>query len=390
MWELGIGLLLVGYFLLMRFNPIRASLGDGWRCMRRYPVLWRTLAWLAFANALFLLAARLVAQTRGEAQLVWLRPGWNDPAVWLHGAPESLWWLPAAEIRAGLRASILPALETVAGLFNNVVTTFPVAVLAAVGLLLNRRRSLTQLFMVLHRRFGFWAWLLVLAVLVGALATIGKAILYFQPAWIPVAWIAQWGPAVASLGALFEYVFGVGVQAYLILHAYAWVRGLSFDRAALREVAIRRLGAAAKWAGLVLLAQVLLIELPMVLSFARGWPAPPNAMEDWLHAARLSLAVALLLFASMQAWLTLHGETLGRAWWAHWRMLRHHAWSIAWFLIIAAMHCFALQFLRAVVLQGLGEDTAPGVLWTLVWPLFLGVVGGWLLAAWVCLFKRCE
>jgi hypothetical protein len=390
MRELALGLLLIGYFLLMRFNPIRASLGDGWRCIRRYPVIWRTLALLAFANAAFLAAAQLNAHARGEAQLVWMRAGWNDPAVWLHGAPESLWWLPAAEVRTGLIASILPALETVAGLFNNVVTTFPVAVLAAVGLILNRRRSLAQLFTVLRRRFGIASWLLLLAILVCAIATIGKAILYFRPAWVPIMWIAQWGPAVAALAALFEYIFGVGVQAYLILHAYAWVRGLSFERAAMREVAIRRLGAAAKWAGLVLLAQVLLIELPLVLSFARGWPAPPDAMDGWLRNARMSLAIALLLFASMQAWLTLHGETLGRAWSAHWRMLRDHAWSIAWFLIIAALHCFVLQFLRIVVLQGLGEETAPGVLWTLIWPLLLGVVAGWLLAAWVCLFKRCE
>jgi len=60
------------------------------------------------------------------------------------------------------------------------------------------------------------------------------------------------------------------------------------------------------------------------------------------------------------------------------------------FLIIAAVHCFALQFLRAAVLQGLGEDTAPGILWTLLWPIPLGLVAGWLLSAWVCLFKRSE
>ena len=71
-------------------------------------------------------------------------------------------------------------------------------------------------------------------------------------------------------------------------------------------------------------------------------------------------------------------------------MLRHHAWHLSWFLIIAGTHCYALHFLRALVLQGLGEDTAPGVLWTLIWPLVFGLVAGWLLASWVCLFKRSE
>ncbi len=390
MRELALGLILVGYFLLMRYNPIRASLGDGWRCLRRYPALWRTLAWLAFANALFLFAARLSAHWRGDLQLMWMRPGWNDPVAWLQGTPDSLWWLPPGEIRALLRSSALPTLETVAGLFNNIVTTFPIAVFAALALILNRRRSLVRLWGVVHRRFGAWSMLLLLGIVACAVATIAKAILFFRPPWIPDWWIAQWGPATAAAGALFEYVFGVGVQAYLILFAYAWVRGISFEGQAMREVAMRRLGAAAKWAGIVLLAQTLLIELPLVLSFANQWPAPPEAMGNWLRPARIGLAIALLLCASMQAWLTLHGETLGRAWHAHWRLMRHHAWQVLWFFIIAAVHCFALQFLRAVVLQGLGEDTSLGILWTLLWALPLGLVGGWLLSAWICLFKRSE
>jgi len=390
MRELALGLTLVGYVLLMRTNPVRASLGDGWRCIRRYPVIWGSLAWLAFANALFLFAARLSAHWAGEPQLMWMRPGWNDPSAWLSGTPDSLWWMPPQNIRAILAASVLPSLETTAGLFNNVVTTFPVAVFAALSLLLNRRRSLVQLAKVLYRRFGAWSALLVLVVLVCAAATIGKATLFFRPGWIPNAWSMQWGPAIAATAALFEYLFGIAVQAYLILHAYAWVRGLSFQRHAMREVAIRRLGAAAKWAGLVLFVQAVFIELPLVLAFAINWPAAPEVMGDWLRIPRAITSALLLLFVSMQAWLTLHGETLGRAWKAHWRMLRAHAWSVGWYLIIAAVHCFGLHFLRSVVLHGLGEETAPGVLWTLLWPLVFGLVAGWLLASWVCLFKRCE
>jgi hypothetical protein len=289
-----------------------------------------------------------------------------------------------------LSESVLPSLETVAGIFNNVVTTFPVAVFAAVGLLLNRRGSLRLMSKVLHRRFGAWSALLLLALLLCASASVAKAILYFRPAWIPDAWWLQWGPATAAIAALFEYLFGVGVQAYLILHAYAWVRGISFDRHAMRDVAFRRFGAAAKWSGIVLVTQAVFIELPLVLAFAAHWPTPPEFIGDWLRASRAILSGTLLLFASMQAWLTLHGETLRRAWKAHLRMLWHHAWSIAWFLIIATIHCFAVQFLRACVLQGLGEDTAPGVLWTLLWPILFGLVAGWLLASWVCLFKRSE
>jgi len=385
---LALGLTLFGYALLMRSNPVRSSLGDGWRCLRRYSVLWRTLAWMALANALFLLAVRFTDEWRSGTPPLLMRPGWTDPGAWLKGTPDSLWWLPASSVRDTLEGSILPAFEMTVGLFNNVVTTFPLAIFAAVGLILNRRRTLVLLGGALWRRFGIGAWLLLPFVLVCALATIAKAILYFRPGWAE-PWI-PWGPAVAAASVIFEYLLGVGIQAYLILHAYAWVRGMSFEQNAMREVAIRRLSAASKWAGLVLCVQVLLIELPLLASFYYGWPGSPDVVTGHLAWVRYVFAGLLLLFMSMQAWLTLHGETLRRAFAAHWRLIRRHWWAVSWFVITAFVHCFGLQFLRAAVMRGVGEETVPGIVWAMIWPWIFGLVAGWLLAAWVCLFKRCE
>jgi hypothetical protein len=385
---LALGLTLVGYALLMRSNPVRSSFGDGWRCLRRYSVLWRTLAWMALANALFLLAVRFTDEWRSGIQPMLMRPGWTDAGAWLKGTPDSLWWLPASSVRATLEASVLPACEMTAGLFNNVVTTFPLAVFAALGLLLNRRRTLVLLGRALWRRFGVAAWLLLPLILACALATMAKAVLYFRPPWAEM-WM-QWGPAVAAASAVFEYLFGVGIQAYLILHAYAWVRGLSFEPNAMREVAIRRLGAASKWAGIVLCAQMLLIELPLVGSFYFRWPGTPDVVTAHLQWVRYVLAGLLLVFLSMQAWLTLHGETLKRAWQAHWCLVRRHWWAVSWFVVVAFVHCFALQFFRAAVARGVGDETVPGIVWAILWPWIFGLVAGWLLASWVCLFKRCE
>ena len=53
-------LLACGYLLVMVASPVRASLLNGWRCVRRYPVIWRMLGLLGFAHALFHLAVRLV------------------------------------------------------------------------------------------------------------------------------------------------------------------------------------------------------------------------------------------------------------------------------------------------------------------------------------------
>jgi hypothetical protein len=391
---LALALLVGGYALLILTNPVRHSLRDGWRCLRRYPVIWRMLAWLGCANALFHLAVNL-AWGR-QTPLSWARPGINDPGAWLSGTPDSVWWLPGSAVRESLQASLLPALESLAGLFNNVITTFPVAVFVGFGLLFNVGGIFGTLRTAMVRRFGAWAWLLLSGVVVCALAVVAKAALYFYPPLAPVAVRAQWdevwfrwAPMVAWPAALFEYLLGLVVQAYLILHAYAWVRGITFEPYAMREVAVRRLGASVKWAAWVMLAQSLFLELPRALTFAY-WPQQIGPVMQWLEPVPLVLSAVLLLFLSMQAWLTLHGETLGRAWRAHWRLLRRHGWDLCWLVIVAGVHLVAVQFLRAAVLRGLGEQTALGVAWTLIWPWLAGVVAGWLLASWICLFKRLE
>jgi hypothetical protein len=389
MQSIALALTLGGYVMLMLTNPVRESLADGWRCVRRYPVIWRTIALLALANALFLLAVRLTHHLRETPELVWMRAGWNDPTAWLTGTPDSLWWLPPAGARDLLGASVLPGLEFLAGIFNGIVVTFPVAMWIAGGLIFNRHGWTRILFGALRRRIGAGVWLVFPLLLLAGCATWAKAIFYFRPQWIPEPWW-PFAPSIAAISSLFEYLVSVAVQGYLILHAYAWVRGLSFDPAGLREVAIRRFGAASKWAGCVMLVQALTIELPLALSFLLNWPAHPELVSYWLQVVRLVVALCLIGCFSMQAWLILHGESLRRALRGHFRLLRTHLWEIAWFIIVAAVHCWAVHFLRLAVLKGLGEDTAFGLGWSLCWPIVGGLVGGWLLASWVCLFKRCE
>ena len=383
-------LVLLGYLLVMATNPVRASLSDGWRCVRRYPAICGILAWLAFANAAFLAAVRFSDHVRGEEQLIWARAGWDDAQTWFTGSPESLWWLPAEWWSSIIKGALVPAVELLAGIFNCLVTTFPVACLMALGLFFNHRGRVTQLWQAFHRRFRFAAVVVLILVFITATATLAKAVFFFRPPWIPAEVLLTWGPIVAAASAAFEYVFGLGVQAYLILSAYAWVRGLSFESSALREVSIRRLAAMAKWAAFILVLQYALLELPLVLAFWRNWPDSPDVVFQRMPWIRLGFACALLFFASLQAWLILHGQTLGRAWRSHWRFVRRHWWELGWFLIVAGIHCFALHAMRALLLRGLGEETAAGITWTLVWPLFFGVIGGWLLASWICLFKRCE
>jgi hypothetical protein len=384
--QLAIALLLAGYALVMLGSPVRDCLRDGWRCVRRYPAMSRVLGALGFANALFQFSVQLTLHLRGHPQFTWVR------AEWLASSRDLHWWIePPSVIRESLDASWLPSLEALGGLFNIAVTTFPVAVLAACGLCLNRRRTLSLVHAALAKRLGLLSWPVLALIFVCGAAVIAKAALYFwRPAWLGDEGWMHWAQIVMSPAALFECAFGLGVQAWLLLNAYAWVRGMSFDRDAMRDVAIRRLGAMAKWAAIVLLAQSLFIELPLTLSLTRDWPAPPAVVVAKLDIVRFALAAALILCGSMQAWLTLHGETLPRAWRAHWQLVRTHWRDVFWFLLIAAAHLFAVNFLRTAILRTLGENTAPGIAWTLVWPWLAGLVTAWLVASWVCIFKKCE
>ena len=382
-------LAIAGYLLLMFSSPVKKSLLNGWRCIRRYPAIWVTLGWLGCANALFHLVVQLTFQWRGVSELRWFR----ESTEGIGDAPV-FWYMPPGGVAKSVAGAWIPALESIAGLFNNAVTTFPIAVIAAIGFLLNRHGHFGTLRAALRRRFGLWHWLMLGCVILCAVAVVAKAFLYLKPPGLPDdAWF-RWAPVVVLAASLWEYLFGLAVQVYLILHAFAWVRGISFEPDALQDVSIRRFVSGTKWAAIVLAIGLVLIELPLVLKNFPAWqglfPNDSAKVESRLTWARVAIALVLIIFSSMQAWLALHGETLSRALAAHWRFCRQHATALGWFILIAGVHFWAISFGRAVILEGTGHESALGVLWTVAWPWIAGPITGWLLASWVCLFKASD
>ena len=393
-----------GYLLLMFTNPVRASLRDGFRCIRRYSTLWITLGIFGFAGALFQLALRCyyasVLPFEERPVFVWMREAWRDSDLWLHGSSQSLWHLPPHALGDAIRESALPALESVAGLFNCAFSTFPVAALAALLLLVNWQGHHGVMHRALRQRFGRFGWIVYAGVLVCALGALAKPCLYAAPQLIialggsPVAQLTwfQWAPVVAWAGFLFEYLFGVCMQIYLILLAYAWVRGLTFTHSHLLDFAIRRCTFVLKWALVVMLLSSVFIDLPLILknfaAFQAWFPDDAAVIDGRQRLARTLLTGILLLSASVQITLVFHSESLGAAFRDHRTFLRDHWRPFAWFVIVAALHCFALHALQRIMAVGLGEGTAPWVLWTLLFPWIAGLVLGWLLASWVCVYKR--
>ena len=52
----------------------------------------------------------------------------------------------------------------------------------------------------------------------------------------------------------------------------------------------------------------------------------------------------------------------------------------------------AMREMGRLCVDGLGVtmETAAGIAWGLMVPWLRGILAAWLLAAWVCLFKRCD
>jgi hypothetical protein len=393
----------IGYLLVMFTNPVRAALRDGWRATRRYPVLWLIFGAFGFANTLFQLVIRIysfcVLPPGDRPVFMWLRAAWRDRQFWFTGSPESLWYVPPHGLHDAARDAVLPAIESVAGIFNNLVSTFPLACLAAVLLLINWDGHQMVLQRALRQRFGLWGWLAWLGILLGALAVIAKVLLYAAPPLlqfegnVALLWF-QWSPVVAWVAFLFEYFFGVCVQIYLILLAYCWVRGLTFDHPRLLDFAIRRFAFVVKWAAVVVILSSLFIDLPLILkNFApfQGWLTTDDATLDFrVRLARSALAGFLLIFPTMQITLTFHNESIRRALRDHAQFLLRYWWRFGWFLIVAALHFYLFVALNLVCARALGDGTAPGIAWSLLAPWLNGLLGAWLLASWVCVFRHCD
>src|SRR5438093_11590176 len=124
----------------MFFNPVRRAMGDGFRCIRRYKRIWIAFALLGFGYFLF--------------QFVTFTPirNWADLDLNQIISLPRWYWPRFTEI---WRETPLPALEGVAGIFDNATTTYPLSVVAAVFMLINWRALHGALVRALRKRYRF-------------------------------------------------------------------------------------------------------------------------------------------------------------------------------------------------------------------------------------------
>ena len=369
-----------GYAVVMRYNPARPSLRDGWRCLARYRQIWTLPVGFTLGYSVFTLCMRWYE----------CRHAPDGPALF---APWTGWQLPVW--RDVLPVSGLPAAEGAAAIFNYIVRPFPLSVLGALAFLINWRGCQGVVWRGLHRRFGSVGGSAVhLGLVTGAGAAAAKPLLFVgltnPDAFLGEAALLRWGEVVNAFGFLFEYLLGVGVQIYLIALCFLWVRGMTFTFDRVRRFALRRFVFVVRWAVVAMTISTLGITLPLI--FARFQPAEQRAWVDpAVQGTRWLLAAFLLTFCSVQVLLVFHNENLRRAVADHFRLLRRHGLHVGWLVVVAALHFFALALANGFLSQTLGAWTWPAALWALlVYPVLWTTLASWLLASWVCLYARCR
>src|SRR3954451_12541897 len=364
-----------GYLVLLFFNPIRLALRDGFRCIMRFKRVWLTFVLLGFGYSVFQVATFTPVQSAAELDLhqVTAPNEWNWPRL------VDVW-----------RETPLPALEGVAVIFDNGTTTYPLSVVAALLLLCNWRGLHGALLGALQKRFRFWAYLIYLIVALSAVASLFKPIVFWRlPTWrmvLPERMLFQTSAAVDAVAFIFEYLFGVYVQVYLITICLAWIKGLSFTDEGLFQFAVRRFTYVLKWAGIVVCASLLIVRLPLLLAYFVNLPG----VLDYLGAERYVMSGLIIAFCSVQISLVLHNESLLAALHAHGEFIRRNSLRLLWFLLICAVHFYLLTSCDAILRSAIADRAIAFILWKIIYVCARGFVTGWLLASWVCLFRQCE
>jgi len=364
-----------GYALVMLFNPVRQALGDGFRCIRRFKRIWLTFTLLGFGYFVFQFATFTPIRTLADLDLnqVTSLPSWHWPRF------LEIW-----------RETPLPALEGVAGIFDNATTTYPLSAVAAVLMIINWRGLHGALLRALRKRYRLWSYFIYLILLLGALASLFKPIVFWRlPEWgglVPAAGLLRISATVDAIAFIFEYIFGVYIQVYLITVCLAWIKGVSFEEGELFRFAMRRFSYVLEWAGIVVVVSTLIVRLPLLLAYFTTIPG----VLDYLPIERVLMSGSIIAFCSVQVSLALHNETLSEAIHAHGQFIRKNAVRLGWFLIICGIHFFFIMICDAMVRNAIADRLAALFVWKLIFACLRGIITGWLLASWVCLFRQRE
>ncbi|MBV8376933.1 MAG: hypothetical protein JO279_08000 [Verrucomicrobia bacterium] len=362
-------------------NPASRFFRDGLRCLQRYPRMWIWLSVLGLSYAVFQVVQ---AYQLGEREFS-LRALLSWPVYKPHQWAESA------------RKAWLPALELLAGLFNQAVVSYPASAFAALLFLGNWRGYQMHFLHSARRRLGRWWPAIYLCLVLCALAACCKPLfsisIYWLNQYLDGIFLLRLGAIIDWLSFQFEYLFGLLIQIFLVLLTFVWIRGLNSQPERIFEFALKRAVFAAKWAGVILLATLVLIHLPLLISYfwiTQQTDFTRAVIEYIEQTARPLIAVALILFCSVQITLTLHNEMLREAVREHAQFVRRHWFRILWFLVVAGLHFYAISWLNDFILGAFPPYSAPNLLLSGLFTIARAFLAAWFLASWVCLYRAAQ
>jgi hypothetical protein len=373
-----IGGLLVGFLFLMSLNPAAHFFRDGLRCVRRHPRMW---VWLmVFGLAYLSFQAVEDFQFRGR----WIELG--SLIYWPSFRPPGL--------EAAAAHAWLPALELLAGIFNQAGVSFPSSAVAALLFIANWKGYQVQFLRTAKRRMGRWLPAVYPGVLLCAVAALFKPIfslsIYWLNEYVDGILLLRAGAIIDFLSTQFEYLFGVLIQIFLVLIAFVWIRGLSSEPDRIFQFALKRAVYSAKWIGVILLTSLLLIQLPLLISYlwiSQQTDATAAVVQYVDQTARPLIAVAFLLFCSIQVTLILNNENLRDAIQEHAQFMRHSWLRIASFLLLAGLQFFVVCWLSELVAGGFPRYSVPNLLFAALFTFGRAFLAAWFIASWVCLYR---
>ncbi len=370
--------LLAVWVVALCLPSVRDSYANGWRCLLRHAALWKLPGGFALAYGLFQLLDFFLLHWR------------------IGRVPEISPWFARMPLdyRQLALDSILPAAELLAASLNCLVATFPISILCGFLFLANYRGLTGELGYALLRRYRIWGWVWLGLLAACALASIVKPLtLLTLPELARILSLHELlliCSLVNGLSFAFEYLLGTCLQVYLLLIAYGWVRGLHFRRARVLQFAVRRMGFVLKWALVIVLGTLALIHLPLFLeAWTTGDPIGWRTLVLVETISRPALAAIMLAMATVQIRLVLHNDSLRGAVRAHGRFLRRHGLRSFVFLVAGLSVLFFLQILQLGGSAWLGTPILKQT-WSIVLQIVGAISGGWILASWVCFYKRCD
>lgn len=370
---LALGALWIACVLIPR--PVRKALVNGLRCMRRYPDLWRLPLAFGLAHGAFQLAGQVLFQWRVNTLFEWISGFQLYEEIPMLREVLHLAWLPAA--------------ESTSAIFSIFTATFPLSALCAVGYLFNSQGLFAETRRAIVRRFPRVGWAMVILLIACAIAAAVRPVVFLMlPEATPLIGF-QSIIAINLAAFVFEFLLGVFFLTYLMLMAYAWMRGLHFHRYRLLQLAARRTGFVLRWSMVLAALALVFVFSPQFLALLIDQSMEAAAAALWTISEWGIVGVILvtLIFAPLSTVLVFHNDSLRKAMRETVTFVRGNLALLLPFFLAVYLPFLLVASVRVVATQRLGAGTIADAGVTLLCVIAKALLAGWLIASWVCLYK---